>query len=260
MLDSGWREPTRAPAGARRVRYLSVALRRVFVDRIEGREAAVRGRSAHHLARVARLRPGENVEISDQKTAYRALTTECSKTEVRFKVQEPLPPPRPVRVEIALAIIKFSRFEWAVEKLSEIGVRTLTPLIAGRCDKRLVRASGNRRQRWARIAFEAAQQSRQLAAPSVLEPRGLEAVVRDCKAENKVLADPQGDPAGRICGMGSATLLVGPEGGWTASETALAVENGFRPAGLGTSVLRSETAAVSLAAVIRSRQDLGASE
>ena len=233
-----------------------MALRRVFVDRIDGSEATVTGRSAHHLSKVARLRPGEHVEVSDQQTAFRAVTIASSAAEVRFRVLEPLPSPRSARLDVSLAIIKFSRFDWAVEKLSEIGVRSVTPLEADRCDRRLVTAASGRVQRWARIAVQAAQQSRQLAAPAVNPPSAFEAVIRSSAMPGRILAEPGGEAVARACGRGRTSLLVGPEGGWTASEVDLATKHGFRPARIGTSILRSETAAVSMAAVITSQHDL----
>ena len=233
-----------------------MALRRVFVERIDGSEATVTGRPAHHLSRVARLRPGEHVEVSDQQTAYRAVTIASSAAEVRFRVHDPLPSPRPARLDVSLAIIKFSRFDWAVEKLTEIGVRSVTPLEADRCDHRLVRAASRRVERWSRIAVEAAQQSRHLAAPAVNPPLAFEAAVHSKGTRGGILADPGGQAVARACGPSSTSLLVGPEGGWTSGEVDLATKHGFRPACLGTSILRSETAAVSIAAVITSQHDL----
>ena len=158
-----------------------MALRRVFVDRIEGSEALATGRTAHHLARSARLRPGETVEVSDQSAAYRAITAGCSPTEVRFRIVEPLPAADPaVTLDAALAIIKFPRFDWAVEKLTEFGVRSVIPIVAARSDAKLVAAAGKRAERWRRIAFEAAQQARCLAAPTVKPPVSLDEFIESC--------------------------------------------------------------------------------
>ena len=232
-----------------------MALRRVFVDDITGSVAAVSGPAAHHLARVARLNPGERVEISDQRRAYAAVIEACSPREVRFKVREPLPPPLPPFLDVSLAIVRFPRFEWAVEKLAELGVRSVTPMNAARCDRRLVTAAPKRLGRWRRIAFEAAQQSRQLAAPAVKEPVEFGTAVRNCGTRDRILADRDGNPLSLARGRGSAALLVGPEGGWTRKESQLAASRGFRRVGLGASVLRSETAVVAMAAVIASQRD-----
>ena len=231
-----------------------MALRRVFVDVIEGGAAVARGTQAHHLARVARLQAGEQVEVSDQVTAYRALTESCTPAEVRFRIEGELPAePEFPRLSVVLAIVKFARFEWAVEKLTELGVHSITPLIAARSDSKLVQSAEKRAERWRRIALEAAQQSRRLAAPTVTVPMAFADAVQDCGGDTKLLAEPAGPPVASICCGRETTLLVGPEGGWTQQESQLAYESGFQAAGLGRNVLRAETAAVALAAICASR-------
>ncbi len=231
-----------------------MALRRVFVDGIEGGAAVARGAQAHHLARVARLRAGEQVEVSDQVTAYRALTESCTPAEVRFRIEGALPAePESPRLSVVLSIVKFARFEWAVEKLTELGVHSITPLIAARSDAKLVQSAEKRVERWRRIALEAAQQSRRLAAPTVAVPMAFADAVQDCRSDTRLLADPAGAPVASACCSHETTLVVGPEGGWTQQESQLAQECGFKAASLGRNVLRAETAAVALAAICASR-------
>lgn len=237
-----------------------MVLRRVFVDRVEGGEALSRGRSAHHLARVARLVPGEQVEISDQVTAYRATTVASSPHEVRFSVQEALPSPESLpRMDAALAIIKFQRFEWALEKLTELGVHSIVPVIAARSDTKLVAAAPKRLERWRRIAFEASQQSRRLSVPEVLPPAGFAKFLKACEEGARLLAHPGRPALAAVYAGGPATFLVGPEGGWTDEERRLARERGFATAGLGATVLRAETAAVAFAAVCAGGRETGGS-
>lgn len=189
------------------------------------------------------------MEVSDQLCAYRATTEACSPEEVRFRIAEPLPDPPPVpRLVVALSIVRFNRFEWAVEKLTELGVHAIRPLIADRSDPKLVAAAPKRVARWRRIGFEAAQQARRLAAPRVEHPITLEQLERTPDSVC-VVTDPVGDPLPSVYGGGGATLLVGPEGGWTDRERNLAETNGFKFAGLGGTILRTETAAIAAAAI-----------
>ena len=189
------------------------------------------------------------MEVSDQLRAYRATTESCSPEEVRFRVGEPLPDPPPMpRLVVALSIVRFNRFEWAVEKLTELGVHAIRPLIADRSDPKLVTTAPKRVARWRRIGFEAAQQARRLAAPRVEQPIDFERLVH-CQKSVCLLVDPDGDPLPQVHGGGGTTLLVGPEGGWTERERNLARTNGIKPAGLGSTILRSETAAVAAAAI-----------
>lgn len=189
------------------------------------------------------------MEVSDQLCAYRATTEACSPEEVRFRIAEPLPDPPPVpRLVVALSIVRFNRFEWAVEKLTELGVHAIRPLIADRSDPKLVAAAPKRVARWRRIGFEAAQQARRLAAPRVEHPITLEQLEQTSESVC-VVTDPVGDPLPRVYGGGGATLLVGPEGGWTDRERNLAETNGFKLAGLGGTILRTETAAIAAASI-----------
>ncbi len=227
-----------------------MALRRVFVDLIEDGTALARGSSARHLASVVRLQQGEQVEISDQVRAYLAVTESCSPAEVRFRIEEPLPAPGPVPcIDAALAIVRFPRFEWAIEKLTELGVRSIIPVIAARSDTKLVSTASKRASRWHRIAFEAAQQSRRIAAPTLASPTPFEQAVRDCPTGAGLLAHPGGSPVADAC-RGSSVFLIGPEGGWTDEEASMASGRGLKTVDLGRTILRSETAAVAVAAVL----------
>ena len=230
-----------------------MALRRVFVDSISDGEALARGSVAYHLARVARLRPGERIEVSDQIRAYRAVTQSCTPAEVRFRIEGPVPErARLPLLEAGLAIIRFNRFEWALEKLTELGVQSIFPVVAERSDSRLVAVASKRLARWRRIAFEAAQQSRRIAAPTVQPPTGFADLLRGGPEGKMLLAATGGRPVSRLYGGESARFLVGPEGGWTADEREMAKASGFEQASLGGTVLRAETAAVAMAAVCAS--------
>ena len=197
---------------------------------------------------------GEWVEVSDQVTAYRAVTESCRPTEVRFRIEGALPAqPEVARLGVALAIIKFARFEWAIEKLTELGVHSITPLITARSDAQLVKAASKRAERWRRIALEAAQQARCLAAPSIEGPIPFANAIQSFSSETKLVAKPGSPPVAEKCGAQDTTLLVGPEGGWTQEEAELADQNGFEAVGLGGNILRTETAAVALSAIFASR-------
>ena len=221
-------------------------MRRVFVDWIEGDRAGVGGARAHHLARVVRLRPGERVEASDFRRAFEAVAEAVEPKEVLFRLGTELPPepPEPA-IELHLAIVKYARWEWALEKATELGVATVVPLAAERSDEGLVRAAAKRVERWRAIAEEAAQQSRRLAPPELTEPLNVaQALARP--AESRWLVDFGGAPIGGLGGeaAGRHVVAVGPEGGWSDRERAAFASAGARAVSLGPRVLRTETAAV----------------
>ncbi len=216
------------------------------------------GDRARHLCSVVRLRRGERVEISDQSCVFSAVTTACSTKSIEFdlgdKLRAALPEPP---LTAAVSIFKFARFEWAVEKLTELGVDSIQPVIAERSGKSLAAAAAKRLDRWRRIAFEAAQQSRRIAAPLVHEPRAFADVIMASEAAQTVVFDPQGLKLPSSLAAGPLTFFVGPEGGWTDLELDRAKAAGIAYAGLGALILRAETAAVSAAAICRNHRIAG---
>jgi len=232
-----------------------MALRRVFVDGVNDGRAVAGGPRAHHLARVVRMKVGETVEVSDGIEAWTAVAESVGPKEVVFTTVELLPAPAAAaRLELHLALIKLPRFEWALEKATELGVSAIVPIAAERSDGGLVKAAPKRVERWERIAEEAAQQSRRLAAPAIDAPVTLAAAL-DRPAELRCFIDFTGaEPAaGLIKGLGSAAtvaIFVGPEGGWSDEELALARNAGTEAISLGPNVLRSETAALAAVSVM----------
>src|SRR5947208_894161 len=156
----GWRG---RPSGS------GVARRRFFVEGVRNGAAELRGDEARHLTRVLRVEPGQRFEISDNERAFLAEVQEARGERVVFRLLEPLVSvPPPVRVTLCAALIKFDRFEWIVEKATELGVERILPVDATRTEKGLMDASRKRAERWQRIAREASQQSRRVRAPEIL--------------------------------------------------------------------------------------------
>src|SRR5215831_15597629 len=148
---------------------LNLARRRFFVDSIRDGAAELSGDEARHLTRVLRVEPGQRFEISDNQQAYLAEITEARGQHVVFQVVETLPAvASPVSITLCVSLIKFDRFEWVVEKATELGVDRLLPVEASRSEKGLFDASRKRSDRWARIARESSQQSRRVRIPEIL--------------------------------------------------------------------------------------------
>jgi 16S rRNA (uracil1498-N3)-methyltransferase len=230
-----------------------MALRRVYVDWLTEERAGVEGARAHHLARVVRLKPGESVEVSDKERLFEAEVETAAAKEVIFRLVRGLPARRsPVELEVHLAIIKFPRFEWALEKLTELGVAAIVPIAAERSDRGLVKAAGKRLERWLAVVEEAAQQSRRLAPPEITATMPLaDALARP--AAQRIFLDFEAPPLREVVQPGDSALLIGPEGGWTDAEREAALAAGVRPASFGDTVLRAETAAIAAAASLLHR-------
>lgn len=218
--------------------------------------AELRGDDARHLTRVLRAEPGRQYEISDGQAAYLAEIAEARGDRVLFRVVEPVVSPElPVRITLIAALVKFDRFEWMLEKATELGVERILPVEAARSEKGLFEASHKRAERWVRIVREAGQQSRRLRAPEILPAVRFEralAEAADCRYFlEEALAPPLARqlPTARIPSARVA-LLLGPEGGWTDGERQAASGAGWLPVSLGPLVLRAETAAAAAIAVV----------
>src|SRR3974377_1457584 len=154
----------------------TMARRRFFVDAICGGAAELRGDDARHLTRVLRAEPGQVYEITDSRCAYLAEIAEARGDRVLFRVLEPVASPEPpVSITLLAALIKFDRFEWLIEKATELGVERILPVETARSERGLLAAASNRVGRWERIAKESSQQARRLRAPEILPAARFEA-------------------------------------------------------------------------------------
>jgi 16S rRNA (uracil1498-N3)-methyltransferase len=222
--------------------------RRFFVERFENNAAVMAGDAAHHLGRVLRAEPGQLYELSDGRAAWLGRIENVSRDRVEFALVEPIAEREPaLQTTLLLAIVKFDSFEWALEKATELGVRTIVPLAAARSEKALLHAAEKRAERWKKILLEAAQQSRRVSLPELkplVKPEsafgaaeGFKAMLSE-KVEARPLKEIMPQQAQR------AVLAIGPEGGWTDEEFAAAAGAGFQQASLGQLILRTETAVV----------------
>jgi 16S rRNA (uracil1498-N3)-methyltransferase len=185
----------------------------------------------HHLERVLRLRAGEEITVSDG--AGGRLRCRFGPALEPLAEVEQVPRPRP-EVTVAFAVVMGQRPEWAVQKLTEIGVDRIIPLLTARSVVRWPPGeAGGQLARLRRVAREAAMQSRRVWLPTVAGVTPFEEVAAEAGA---TLAHPGGGPPA----LAHPVVLIGPEGGWDASELAAAPA----PVGLGPSVLRTETAAL----------------
>jgi 16S rRNA (uracil1498-N3)-methyltransferase len=231
--------------------------RRFFVETFAGGTACLTGDAAHHLGRVLRAEPGQLYELSDANSVFLARIERVSNGRVDFALLEKLPAARsPLDLSILLSIAKFDRYEWALEKATELGVNTIVPLAAERSEKALVSAAPKRSARWRKIVLESAQQARCLRPPLLSEVTRPAAAFAGNKASLSVLFSERSGalPVQEIFKEAASkrvgelplqvALAVGPEGGWTDQEFDAASAAGFREASLGNNILRTETAVI----------------
>ena len=241
--------------------------RRFFLERFsdDGSSASLRGEAAEHLGRVLRAQPGQLYELSDGTRVFLARVERVEipkrgEASIDFALVEPIAPHESrLSLQLLLSVVKFDRFEWALEKATELGVTEIVPLAAARSDEPLLAAAAKRRERWRKILVESAQQSRRLRAPALGELVRPEAAFASSRANLKIILSERGDaptlravlPATAGEAALFAALAIGPEGGWTDSEIAAARATSFAEASLGANILRTETAVIASLAVLR---------
>ena len=220
--------------------------RRWIADETYGNTAALTGDHAVHLSRVLRAEIGQEFDIATGTSVRRGTITSLSDKRVEFALgEEQLTKPASY-LTLALAIFKFDRMEWAIEKCTELGVTRIIPIVANRTDPYLAAAATKRRERWQRIALQASEQSRRAGPPEIGAPAKLKEFASDT-GSRIVLAESESNTrlrdALQSC-RSNLTLAIGPEGGWTADELQWFRDSGWTAASLGDTILRAETAAI----------------
>lgn len=223
-------------------------------------EVALPSTVAHQVRRVLRLRPEARICLlpgDGQEVVTELVRISAAEAVVRVLERRRPEVERKHALEVALAVLKGERLEWCVQKLTELGVTDLVLLVAERC----VPDPGPSRwparvARLERVAAEAVEQCGRTRLPRIAGPLPLSGYLARPSPGPRLLLDPDAArPLARLVpAEGPLALLVGPEGGWTASETADAVRAGAVQVELGPRILRAETAAVAavgLAALVQ---------
>ncbi len=226
--------------------------RRWIADEVSGNRAALVGPHAEHLAVVLRARVGQHFDIAAGDVLRSGRITSVTAGRVEFELGEELPAAAIPKITLLLAVFKFDRMEWAIEKCTELGVARIIPVIAGRTEPHLAVASRKRAERWRRISLEASEQSRRVSPPEISDPiklKDLHAMAADARivlSEREttlMLSDAVSENAG------SVLLAFGPEGGWKEQEIAQFRDAGWTTTSLGPTVLRAETAVIAAVAI-----------
>ncbi|MBI4341933.1 MAG: 16S rRNA (uracil(1498)-N(3))-methyltransferase [Candidatus Omnitrophica bacterium] len=216
----------------------------------------------HHLLRVLRVKSGDQVECFDGAgNRFLGRVSRCRVREVVVTLERRWQEPMPVlRVTLAQALIKPDRFEWAVQKATELGVDRIVPLMAARTVVRLRADEADRKRlRWERIAREAATQCGRATLPQLDAPQPFAAFAAGLDASRPALVATLAVPTRPLHeawdgSAGSITIAIGPEGDFTQDEVRLAQRHGAAAVSLGIYTLRSETAALAALAMVQYQQ------
>jgi len=212
----------------------------------EGSEVALPQEAARHLTKVLRLEPGHPVVAFNGTGGEFAaeLGGTAKQPAVRLATYHPVERESPLATELWAGLSKGEKFEWVVQKATELGVGVIRPVQTARSVRRLdAQKAAKNRTRWERIAASACEQCGRNRLPEIAPVQPLEEALQAGVAGGLVL-DEEGAPPSPP-GEGEALhLLVGPEGGLSEEEVAAAEAGGFTRAALGPRTLRTETAAV----------------
>ena len=234
---------------------------RLFTDQplTPGDQVVLKGNVAQHLGRVLRARSGDRIALFNgdgQEFAAQVLT--LSKGEVSVEVGAAATPQTesPVYTTLGLCLSKGDRFDWAIQKATELGVGAIAPLHSERVDFSIPPDRMEKRiAHWQQIAISACEQCGRVKVPSITQPQSLMSWVENVSAEQKWVlhcADDTGASAPAVTERApqDAALLIGPEGGLTNQEFAAASAEGFQLLQLGPRVLRTETAPAAALSVL----------
>ena len=199
-----------------------------------------------HAVRVLRLNVGDAIDLLDGRGGlYTATVADANPKRCQLRItHHETVPPRPYFTQVAVAPTKnLDRMEWFVEKAVEIGVERISFLRCARSERRELKL-----ERLEKIVISALKQSGQAWLPQLDEMQDFGAFVAGVVPETTFIAhleEGERTALAQVAGAGSGCcVLIGPEGDFTPSEIALALERGIRPVTLGTSRLRTETAAL----------------
>jgi 16S rRNA (uracil1498-N3)-methyltransferase len=229
--------------------------RRWIAEEFSANHAALTGAHADHLVRTLRARVGQEFDISTGGVVRYGRIVSVQDGRVEFELGEEVRAARMANVTVVLAVFKFDRMEWAIEKCTELGVSRIVPVIARRTDAHLASAATKRADRWRRLALQAAEQSRRAVPPEIAAPiklqnvvSGITATLRIVLAESEEQALLRDVLASRL--EGEIALAIGPEGGWVEDELQLFRKARWISASLGNTILRAETAAIAATAIV----------
>ena len=234
--------------------------RRFYVpgDSIHEGTAVLPPEQAHHLRHVLRLQDGEKVEIFDGKGAgYSGRVSYCG-DEVYVRALHEMSPsekPHPGLV-LAQALLKADKFEWVLQKATELGVREFVPLTTQFCEVRIPESRiDGRMERWRRIIRESSRQSCRLSVPEIRVPMSLVNLFSlSGYSRHKGLFLYENAPGrwdGTLPPAQDYLLCVGPEGGWHPDEAEAAARVGYDLFNLGPRILRAETAALAAVTLVQ---------
>jgi 16S rRNA (uracil1498-N3)-methyltransferase len=207
-----------------------------------------------HLRDVLRLRVNDVAQVFDGAgNEFLCRIEEITKKETILKILKEVVPSAPesnLDLTLAVALLKGEKFDLAVQKSVELGVRKFVPLITKRCDVKLKDAE-KKLERWRKIALEACKQSGRAMLMGIEKPVSFQEFVKSCGGEKVLFSEKNGESFSIVKLSKKITAFTGAEGGWEDSEIEFAKSNGVKIITFGGRILRAETAVISVAVILQ---------
>jgi len=226
-------------------------------QRIAGNSIVFDRDETRHLRDVLRLKSGDKVNVFDGAgNEYECRIIEIKKAETLLLVDarvSPISPESPLPLTLAAAMLKADKFDLVVQKAVELGIKRLVPIRTVRCDIKS-KDSARRHDRWLKIALESSKQTGRATLMTIDEPVEFSDLLANSQDRNLIMFSER--DGGKLCAIPDTeqlTAIVGPEGGWDDTEIDLARKTGITIVTLGGRILRAETAAIAIAAVLQNR-------
>ena len=227
-------------------------LDRFYSDRIEDGKIILYGQENEHAVRVLRKRTGDTVAVFDGKgNEFIAKIVQVGKGQSILEIIQKVPSREyPFHIAVAQSLIKHNRWDWFLEKITEIGVKEIIPLLT----EHAVVKTEAKKSRWEKIILNACKQSGRQSIPSLHPPIDIEELIGISGTyTTRLVAHPGGREIIQVPLSSRILIAIGPEGGFSGAEVEKLEESGFVRVSLGRFILRSETAPVYAASVLVQR-------
>lgn len=224
-------------------------------DNILGNTAQIKGYDFNHIVKVLRMRVNDNLVLFDSKGfEYNTIIKNIAKDQIEVLIidRHEVNTESPLIITLFQSIAKGDKMDFIVQKATELGVNDIYPVVTKRSEVK----NTNKISRWQKIADESIKQCGRIHSPRIHSEIKFEQVF-DIKQSDLNIIFYESERTLTLRNLltndifNSASLIIGPEGGFTDTEVSLATENGFKSVGLGKRTLRSETASIAAITLIQ---------
>ena len=217
---------------------------------------SLKGKSAHYLTRVLRLKNGQNLILFDGSgTEWDGQIIHSTKYKVDVKLLSKQSPKTESDLEITLiqSISRSQRMDFVMQKATELGVKQIIPMTSQNTVVRLNKSNlENKMNHWKKIIISAAEQSGRVKVPAIIKPIPFnKELLNEHKSPGSYFLDTTGDSGFSSKKISKATIVVGPEGGFTVDEKQIAIDAGYKIVKTGPRLLRTETAPIMAISILQ---------